>query len=89
MSDPAHVLILTIVFYRSLEWLDSLKAAPTPLPYGIARRWESFLITPEAIDRLYGESIPAAWGYAAVMEEMREVFDAVPKAVFVPKKGRA
>lgn len=79
--------ILFLVFYRSLTWLEQLKAAPSPMPYGLAQRWASFLIAPEAIDKLYEEECPYAWGYAAVMAEMRWVYEDKPKLAFVPKKG--
>ena len=87
MTDPDE-LILAICFFLSLSWLDELKATPTPMPFGASQRWASLLISPAAVDKLYGESNPYAWGYAAVMEEMRAVYEAAPKLEFVPKKGK-
>ncbi len=85
--DP-YALILVVVFRLSLGWLEDLKATPTPMPFGASQRWASLLISPAAADKLYGESNPYAWGYAAVMEEMRAVYEAAPKLEFVPKKGK-
>lgn len=35
--------IAVIVFAHSLKWLDELKAAPTPLPYGLAQRFKALI----------------------------------------------
>lgn len=80
--------IAVIVFAHSLKWLDELKAAPTPLPYGLAQRFKALIPERDMTELYEWGACPYWWAYAATMQEYMEVYAALPKQEFVAKKGK-
>ena len=78
--------IAVSVFYKSLEWLDELKAAPTPLPYGVAQRFKARIPERDMAELYEQETCPYWWAYAATIQEIVALFESLPKTPFVGKK---
>lgn len=80
--------ISIIVFACSMKWLDELKKAPSPLPYGLHQKFKALIPgqTPDEI--LECTNNAWWWGYAEVLREFIAVLDAAPKVSFKPKKAQ-
>lgn len=78
--------IATTAFYKSLGWLDELKVAPTPLPYGMTQRFKALIPERDMTELYERETCPYWWAYAATIQEFVALFEALPKKPFVGKK---
>lgn len=83
----ADRIIAKTAFKLSLQWLGELKAAPSPLPHGLAARFQSLVPkrTPDEI--LATETDPNWFGYAETMREFTELLAGLPRVAFVEKRG--
>lgn len=79
--------ISIIVFWCSMKWLEELKAAPLPLPYGLHQKFKALIPGKSPDEILSATDNPYWWGYAEVMREFIEVLEALPKMAFKEKKA--
>ncbi len=78
--------IAETTFSNSMGWLEQLKSAPSPLPYGLHQKFKA-LIPGKTPDEILAVTGNAYWfGYAEVMREFIEVLEALPKVAFKGKK---
>lgn len=86
MTDDEQLSV--ILFFLSLKWLDELKAAPTPLPYGLHQKYRALVPEKTPDDLLDSMSGPYWWGYAEILREFITLLDVMPKIPFEDKKRR-
>lgn len=76
-------------FVVALEMMEELRAAPNPLPPGLAARFQAFVPkrTPDEI--LATETDPYWLGYAELLREYIELLATLPRAAVKGKRGAA
>lgn len=80
----AYDAIAAAAFQLSLTWLEELKAAPLPLPVGVAARFQS-LVPSRNLEELYEKDNPYWHGYAATMQEFKDLLASLPRVPFKAK----
>jgi len=82
--------ILSIhMFCTARDLVEELDNEKRPIKYGRGQRFKSFLIQPEAIDKMYEEpDMPWLYGYAAYMQEFAEKLDKAEIQQFVEKRKK-